>query len=253
MDTIEAVPSGAAHRTEHRSGPARVQRALLLALLLSLAMVVWTAAQSTRVAVAIKLLETDTRLLERRPELLAEPARMAALQRSAARLQHLAGQQVRAQELLARVHFLLSRSSNDLREQIAHLRLARDALHLALARRSSWPYSWALLARIEFQLAPRGPAATIALRQALDLGLRGFNLQRQLLELRLLAEDRVDTQLQGRIRDSFLAGLREHGSELADQALALGRAEWVCSDAQARAMVDAWCVRIEGWASSQRR
>lgn len=215
---------------------------LLLALPMLLA--VWAGYNQLRLGVALKLLDADVRLLERDPALATDTARLTELGRAAERMQTIAGAHVEAQELIARSHWLQARAAGDPVTQIRHLRLARDALHLALSRRSSWPYTWALLARIEFHLAPRGDAARIALTQALDLGMRGYRLQQQLLELRLLSEGRIDPALQERIRQSFLGGLREHGSQLAERALTLGRADWVCGDPDARELQTDWCARM---------
>jgi hypothetical protein len=220
---------------------------LLLALPMLLAC--WFGHTQVRLGVALKLLDADVRLLERNPTLATtESSRLIELGQAAERLSAMAGAQVEAQELIARAHWLQAQASSDQGDQgaqIRHLRLARTALHTALSRRSSWPYTWALLARIEFHLSPRGKEAQLALTQALDLGMRGYRLQQQLLELRLLSEGRIDAELEARVHDSFLAGLAEHGSQLAERALALGRADWVCGDPRARALVRDWCAQLE--------
>jgi hypothetical protein len=203
----------------------------------------WHGVQGLQAGLRSKALEQELRELSDADHALPAPTPEVLQQRMVELGPPLSAQEA---ELRARLWWLAARSSTTPAARIGALRAARDALHFALARRPSWPYTWLLLAQVEYALEPRGQDAPIALGTALDLGVRGMLLQRQLLELRLEAARWLPEALQERAQQALRLGIRDHGSDLA-MHLRLGQGmAWVCADPEILKTLASWCA-TRGW------
>lgn len=230
------------------------QRAGLIALTLLCGGVLWIALHNAAYHLQLLTLEREIRALESGKVNLQDPARADALRQSLAALHaRTTPADTRAMDWLARGHWLLADVAATPTEQIAEWRAARTALHHSLRGRKRWPYSWLLLAQVEYALYPAGPQAPAALHEALRIGLRGQRLQRQLLDLRKRMEPHLDPALEAALQASYIQGLRDHGPVLAEHTLHLGRYGWTCAEPEARAWVEAWCVRMDAELRRARR
>lgn len=203
----------------------------------------WHGWQTLQAGLRVKTLEREVRRLERRPEVEASLS-VAALR---ARFEAL-GPAANAgeAELRSRLWWHLARLHETPAVRIAALREARLLLRSALSERAAWPYTWLLLAQVELALEPTGRDGAVAVGAALDLGVRGLRLQRQLLELRLQHEDRLPVDLRARLQQALRVGVRDHGSDLVRDLHHSDRQGWICADAELFEQMKAWCTS-EGW------
>lgn len=213
---------------------------VLLILLLLASVAIWHGAQTLRAALRNKALEQELRLLAQpeavdripTPDRLAERfATMGALL------------SVQEAELRARLWWLTARQQLTPASRIGALREAQELLRQALARRPTSAYNWLLLAQIEYALEPRGTAGATALQAALDLGVRGLLLQRQLIELRLEAERFWSPALTARAQDALRVGIRDHGTDLAMWLRHGPQLSWVCADVLIVQRLGEWCAQ----------
>lgn len=213
---------------------------VLLVLALLAAFQGWNAARS---ALRIKTLEAELRQLER----VNTDVRLPTLSDLRERFVDLGlPAQPAEAELRARYWWLLARLAPGPAERVAALREARTLLRGALAERAGWPYTWLMLAQVEYALAPRERAGAIALAAALDIGVRGLLLQKQMLEVWQQVDPHLEPGLRMRLEAALRIGIRDHGFDLARELRHSVHLHWVCGDPENYARVPVWCAD-QGW------
>lgn len=215
-----------------------------LVVLLTLALLAaWHGWKTVQAALRIKSLETELRQLEQVNSALRPPS-MADLRQRFVDLG--APAQPAEAELRARLWWLLARMAPTPAERVGALREAQTLLRAALAERAGWPYTWLLLAQVEYALSPREPAGGIALAAALEIGVRGLLLQKQMLEVWQQADSYLDPILRSRLQAALRIGIRDHGFDLARELRHSVHLDWICGDPENYARVPVWCAD-QGW------
>lgn len=113
-------------------------------------------------------------------------------------------------------------------EQIAATREAKRHFLRELRLRPQTSSTWLNLSRVEYTLAPLGPAWRETLLRAISLNLRGKTTQLDLLEFRKVIERRTDSELKQRLDLELAQLLRDFPQEAMLKASQLARREWVC-------------------------
>ena len=120
-----------------------------------------------------------------------------------------------------------------------HRRTALDYYREAIARRPSWPYTWANLAAVKFRLAELDREFFTALERATALGPWEPEIQRTIADLGLAAWDALSEEPRMQVRANIERGMRRQGETMVRLALRHRRADVVAPLVQGDVRLDA--------------